>query len=403
MADRVDGVRPRVASEQRSLASYLLLPRPKDAVKWWIFPIAFAYGAAASGGVSDQQLLRALLGWVALELLIYQARYQWNDIRGFDADQRHPDAGARGRLPGPLEAGRRNKAACWAVAVFRLALAAALALAFPSLDLLAPLAALAAAVFAVAVLYEVLRSAATGRGGSRSTPVTPVIASLWLVVGGGYAVRGVAGLGFGFDLAEKPAAAVAAMIALWAFGVAFVTGRWAIESLAFANMDGDALTWRARREQAREHTLALTRWLPTRVPGGIRSLRDWRPLLVSGPATPWNAAAIVSAGAAGALGRIVAGPADVGGVAACVALGVLLAMIVIAPTWGAGVAWVLAAAAVTVGAALADVPRPGLATLPWIVLVGSHLFFSAQSLTTLGHPLRALFPRTPPAAQPERA
>src|SRR3954467_4980906 len=120
---------------ERRLAGYLLLPRPGDLVKAWIFPACFLLGVLAEEGASGREVLRAALVWAALELLLYQARYQWNDIRGFEADQRHPERAARGRLPGPPSRGRAHIRASAAVAAARLGLAAALALALPGLDL----------------------------------------------------------------------------------------------------------------------------------------------------------------------------------------------------------------------------------------------------------------------------
>src|SRR5215203_4617619 len=158
----------------RSLRSYLLLPRPGDLVKAWIFPMTFAIGALASG-VDGEQVLRAAIVWIALELLIYQARYQWNDIRGFTADQRHPDAAARGRLPGPPSRGKEHVRASALVALGRLALAAVLAIALAPLELAGPLLALTVAVFGVAGLYEVLRARGTGGADRVPPPLTATI------------------------------------------------------------------------------------------------------------------------------------------------------------------------------------------------------------------------------------
>jgi hypothetical protein len=383
------------AKGERSLRSYLLLPRPGDLVKAWIFPAAFALGVLAEGGAGERELLRAAAAWVALELLIYQARYQWNDIRGFAADQRHPDAARRGRLPGPLSRHRRNTAASAAVAGARLALVALLALALPSLRLGSMLAGLTLAVFGIAALYEWMRSLATGSDRRPAAP-RPGLVALWFVVGGGYAVRGVAGLALGYDLRSRPLTAAAALTTMWSFGVAFVTTRWALESLAFARRrDDGTIAWEAADGLAREHSLALARWLPAAAPGGTEKiggegrLDDWRALRSGISLTaPWNVAAIVAAAAAALTGRLLAGPADPLEALLAAACGALLSGAVLLAgrhRWGA---WIVAGISLTVILASAGSPRPGLAALPWLGILGAHLFFTAQSPRTLPHPVR---------------
>jgi hypothetical protein len=378
---------------ERSLRSYLLLPRPGDLVKAWIFPAAFCLGVLAEGGAGGRELLRAAIVWVVLELLIYQARYQWNDIRGFAADQRHPDAVGRRRLPGPVSQGRRQIAASAAVAGTRLGLVALLAL-LPSLRLGWVLAGLTVAVFGIAVVYEWLRSLATGSSDQVPVPLRPRLVALWLVVGGGYAVRGVSGLALGTELGSRPLLAAVAAVTMWAFGIAFVTARWALESLAFARRgDGGKILWGADADQAREHSLALARWLPSAVGGAATALpgglADWRAL--SGGvsrAAPWNGAAIVAATAAALTGRLLAGPADPPGALLAAASGGLLAIAVLGARhrWGAWIGGSLALAVVLAGAGS---PRPGLAALPWVGILGAHLFYTAQSAQTLPHPLRS--------------
>src|SRR4051794_815510 len=92
----------------RSLVSYLVIPRPKDLGKAVIVPLGMTVGFISVGEVTASGLVRGLIVWAVLELLVYQARYQINDVRGFAADQQHPDAASRGRLPGPLERGRAH-------------------------------------------------------------------------------------------------------------------------------------------------------------------------------------------------------------------------------------------------------------------------------------------------------
>jgi hypothetical protein len=382
---------------ERSLGGYLLLPRPGDLIKAWIFPAAFALGVLATGGSSDHRLARAAVIWIALELLIYQARYQWNDIRGFEADQRHPERASRGRLPGPESRSRQHIRASAAAAAARFALAALAALALPSLALAGPLLGLAVAVFGVAALYEILRSRATGKSGRVPPPLSFDVVALWIVVGGGYAIRGFSGLALGTDLFGQPGLPLAVAVAFWAFGIAFVTSRWALEALAFARLDEHGhLAWRAEPGQAREHTLALARWLPA-APAEMAasisgaSLRDWRPLAGrSSPLAPWNLAAAAAAAAAAAGGQLVAGSASPAEAALAAIVGGVLATLVLAARRRRWLGWLGGGIGLAALLAAASSPRPLLAALPWLCLVGAHLFFSGQSPSTPSHPVRSL-------------
>ncbi|MCW2928326.1 MAG: putative rane protein [Thermoleophilia bacterium] len=383
----------------RTLRSYLLLPRPKDVIKGWLLPLSFAVGTLSVGRPEPASLLRAAIAWGILELLIYQARYQWNDIRGFEADQAHPDADERGRLPGPIERGPSRKRASWAVVGIRLALAAAIAVAAPALDLIWIVFALVVGVFGVAIVYEVARSNATGHG---QPGVTGWITSLWLVAGGGYAIRGMAGMALAVDLGGRPGLALAATTAFWAFGVAFVTARWALESLAFAEVTDGQLRWRLERARAREHTTSLRRWLPSRVPDGAADGRpeSWRPL--AGATTlraPWNLALLVSAASAAAAGALLQGASVwTGAVSVAGAVGAVL----VARTAHARPALLLGWAAVLALVAwTAGIADPGLVPLPWLLVVGGHAFFAGQSLRTVGSPVRAALDRRRPS--PRRA
>jgi hypothetical protein len=377
---------------ERSLAGYLLLPRPGDLVKAWIFPAAFAFGALAGGGVGGRELLRAAIAWVALELLIYQARYQWNDIRGFDADQHHPDRISRGRLPGPVSRRRQRVWTSGLVIVARLALVAAAALVLSPLDLGAPLLALALAVCGVAIVYEGLRGRCTGAAERVPPPLTAGILALWVAVGAGYALRGVSGLAFAVDLFGEPWLLGAAVVAFWSFGIAFVTGRWALEALPFARPDGrGGIRWEVEPGQAREHSLALVRWLPAVAPPAAHSddgFGDWRALLGDvSPLAPWNLAAVLSAAAAAVTGRLLAGPADLSDALLAGAAGALCAAAAIVPAWRR-YGWAAGGIALAALMAAAGSPRPALVAIPWLAVLGAHLFFTAQSPRTLAHPLR---------------
>lgn len=371
----------------RSLAGYLLVPRPKDLVKAVVAPLAFAVGAAAQGGVPTGQVGRAALVWVALELLVYQARYQWNDVRGFAADQAHPDAASRGRLPGPLERARPHIAASLAVMALRLGLTAALALAVPGLA--GGLLAMALGVFGVAVAYEHLRSAATGRTSGVPVPLRPALLALWVAVGAGYAVRGTVGLALAVDLEGRPALVGTAALAMWALGVVFVTCRWALEAMCFAHVEDDRLVWRVRPDQAREHAVGLVRWLPDDAaavpdsgPCAWRALQGRTPL-----SAPWNIALVVAATCAAAAGALLAGGPAGPAWAAAGGLGALA--VVLLPGRRRVVALGCGLALVALQLALGG-DRPLAAVLPWCVVLAAYGCFTRQCADEVGDTLRRL-------------
>jgi hypothetical protein len=377
-----DGARPR--RRGRSLLGYLVMPRPGDMVKALLMPLTFLLGVLANGGADGRTLVRAVLVLIVLEFLVYPARYQWNDVRGFAADQRHP-GGDRGRLPGPLSMARSRILASAAVAALRLAVAAGVAF-LPGLDLGGPVLATIAGVFGVAAVYEALRAVGTGRhAGAGTPPVTPAVAALWVTIGAGYAVRGLLGLGLAVDLSERPALALAAAVMLWAYGVAFVTSRWAVESLAHARCDGRRVRWAAEASHAREHLLALTRWLPSAVDGRTpldrwAVLRERTPMLA-----PWNVALTLAGAAAAvtglllsadALGTTVSLVAVLGGAAALSVAGLPRLRL---PAAALGALILLGVFA----AVLAE--RPLVAVLPWAGVMAAYLHFSAQSPASMGH------------------
>ncbi|MGC2998798.1 hypothetical protein ACPF8X_10610 [Streptomyces sp. G35A] len=368
----------------RSLLGYLVVPRPKDAVKGLLMPFVFVLAVVAGADATGRTVVRALIVWGALELLIYPARYQWNDIRGFAADQQHPSQRERGRLPGPMERARAHVTVSCAVAMARLAVTAVLALALPGLHLVGVLTVVTAAVFGVAVVYEALRARGTGRTTTIPPPTRPAVVALWIVVGAGYVVRGMTGLALAVDLGRRPALAVSAAVALWAFGIAFVTSRWALESLAFATSDHGPLRWTARAGHAREHLLALVRWLPSGITGCPPA--DWTPLRGrTSPTAPWNVALMVAGTSAALTGTLLTTPDDSPGHALfAAALGAVTTTAAILSAYRRPVVVVAGAALQLLAPALTGQPRPVAALLPWLSLMVAYLTFSSRSLHTIG-------------------
>ena len=365
----------------RTLASYLLMPRPKDLVKGLLIPTTYALGVLAGGHVSGASLIRALVVLAAVELLVYPARYQWNDVRGFVADQHHP-GGDRGRLPGPLSRARPHVVASSAVAGARLMVTLVLMVAVPEAAGVLIFAMLG--VFGVAVLYEVLRSVGTGRTGRIPAPLTAGVVALWIVVGAGYVVRGLTGLALAIDVTDRPALLAAAVLTLWAYGVAFVTSRWALEATAFAECDDGTVRWAAHSQNAKEHQLALVRWLPSRL-SGCQTVGEWAPLAGRTPLTaPWNVAMLLAGVAAAVTGRLLCGPCPATQAAVVAVVGgTMTALALVAVRWRGAVS-TAGVAVLLVAMVLIESPRPVVAVLPWALVMAAYLFFSTRTMIKLG-------------------
>ena len=86
-----------VSRSARGMTGYLLYPRPEAWAKALIAPAFFVFAASSTGRFGNWKNFLVL--WLILEYLIYPARYQWNDIRGIDADREHAEKDARSRLP----------------------------------------------------------------------------------------------------------------------------------------------------------------------------------------------------------------------------------------------------------------------------------------------------------------
>ncbi|WP_440712739.1 hypothetical protein [Gordonia sp. FQ] len=237
--DSADSLKPREKLEGRGIVSYLILPRPGDIAKWLFFPAGAAI--AILSGSSSAPLWRILVMMVILELLLYSARYQINDIRGISEDIKSPQAQLRGRLPVRNWRGEDSQeTAIWsslAVVGLRVYLAFALATIFGA-DMIRWTAIAAAAILISAGLYEGLR------GIERLTYVRSPNAlqlhpkarnagwALIYFVGAGYAIRIVLGL------CAVPSPIGALQFVLFGgyahfLGIVFVSMTWALEGVSF--------------------------------------------------------------------------------------------------------------------------------------------------------------------------
>jgi hypothetical protein len=213
-------------------------------------------------------------------------------------------------------------------------------------------------------------------------------------VGAGYAVRAVTGLALAVDLTARPGVAAAAVATAWAVGVAFVTCRWSLEAMPFAQLSGRRVLWRADRAQAREHTLGLVRWLPTStdprdLAPGLTPAR-WRALHGRTPAcAPWNLATVTAALGAAVLGGLLGGMPTAVTVPVAVA-GLLAGLgVALVPRRRAAVALPAAALLAVLHLAL-DTTRPVLAALPCLAVLLAHTCFTSQCAAELGRPLHRL-------------
>ena len=323
--------------EERSLTSYLILPRPEDTVKWSILLIAYGVGvwAAGSGGrwaADPWSTGLQLLGvFVLVEYLFYMGRYQVNDARGLADDLESPARSARRRLPhGPdKRTAVRNVAISGLVTVVRAVLALALAV---LLDQTRLLLVLLAVLVVYSVGYEALRhharEAADPAGAQKQSPSEPpmsrrltvLVRLTWLAVGAGYAGRALAGLWVAG--VRDTGILVLATAFFWGLGIVFVLMTWALEATSYCFNDTTAegkgqpsCSVASHRLLRKPHLLALLDpigrregWEVQRVvaapPEDGANCSDQRVLLRAPLDTPWNLAALATLPPAAGLGGL---------------------------------------------------------------------------------------------------
>lgn len=169
-------------SRHRNIWSYLALPRRDNVIKWLVSPGAFIVSAASSTNWHMTGLF--ILIWFIFEFLIYQARYQWNDLRGIAYDRNHPDQARRGRLPPGKDQRQERMYILASRCVAGARLLAAIVLGF-TFHLVFVVLLLLLVVLFLSFSYEWVK-VRRGRPSAR--------AIMWLVVGVGYVARGSMGL-----------------------------------------------------------------------------------------------------------------------------------------------------------------------------------------------------------------
>lgn len=211
-----------VTSSASKSLSYFALPRPSDLVKTPYFVLGIWGGCllseATGDGLWSRRMAAALVAFLVLEVLTYQARYQWNDIRGAAEDDKHPHRAHRKRL---LTTGiALGPAMTISTATMGLKLFVAVTIAFGDwAGTRNPLLLSIAMIVVVGVSYEAARS----RGWAALT---------LFIVTLGYPVRVLAGmLVIGARPEDNPALFWSLAVSAMAFGLATVSITWALEGL----------------------------------------------------------------------------------------------------------------------------------------------------------------------------
>lgn len=396
---------------ERSLMSYLLLPRQEELVKWLIAPGVFAVAAWVSGTLS--QWPQFLLLWFIFEYLIYNARYQWNDARGIDEDEIHNARFSRKRLP--LGTGNKAVASIWtSLAVAACRILAAIIIGIYT-GLFTPVAILTATVFSVAVVYEFLRWFSKRPESARSTGWRhdAVIYAIWMIVGLGYAIRAAVG----FFSARVPMTSPIMIIGLAffaAFGVTFVLLTWVLEASSYCwtsvgtGLDpSEEKTWyMADALRSRPHIKALLSYVDVKIGpatpalgaefGGMPDTEDpgycGNVRILKAPRkkkNPWNAAFVVGAGLGATEGVSLAAPSR--HTALLYILSAFIGIVgALAVVWdnhaGRRTIWAVLTACVLsllpiIGATKYPVILVG--SIPWVAIAGLYVMFRGSSYSDL--------------------
>jgi hypothetical protein len=383
---------------QRSILSYLMFPRfetiPKSAIAIVMFCTAASVTHSWHWG-------RFLLLWAVLEYFIYTARYQWNDLRDFEGDQRHPSQASRRRLPAGYDASDTSYHLVLSVVALVLRIAIAFFIGYAT-HTIAQIGLIIGAVFGVAVCYEVLRAriSAGNRIGSRPSKISAIF--VWLAVGPGYAIRGAVGL-LAAHCSWTSSAFYLGLAALMAIGIMVALLSWLLDISSYFMVGADG-SWHVKDNHSieRPHLVRLLRYAPvsfslsTQINGsvgaasiaGATEARQER-FLISGSVAwaPWN----IAFAAAGVLASEFAISLPDGWkipvLAACVVAAVniagILLMVCSRKQWQRWVVVVGSAALISLIALWVHIPQWPLADAAWLTVSITYVSFHRMSFMDL--------------------
>lgn len=276
----------------RSIGSYLLAPRPDEWLKGLISPVILAVFAVFAD--SPINVAGFLVLWSCYELLIYPARYQWNDIRGYADDIAHPERAHKRRLPILASKAEQKRLVAVSSAVIAIRVASAVAVGVVANQAESMLW-LVGATVAASVLYEALKDA-------RPLPRRLRALLLWVAVSFGYAIRAAISV-FALGIAIVGLYGQVVIWSVAALGVTIVLLIWTLDASSHCDGDLHGPHWRAQAEfrdsrpQVAEllmytarPPLFLNAYSPTGSDGATQPvLRDRGAL-----AAPWNLFGVVA-------------------------------------------------------------------------------------------------------------
>ena len=211
------------ATRHRKLVRVLLLPRPREIVKWAFIPGSALIALLASGDLSTAQWWHVAYVVVAFEAILYQGRYLINDL--IDSETDDPNRVANERFP--FHANPAAAQVATLTVVTRLFVFVGLAVFAPDTRLRVGLAWAGLLTVLTAISYEYLRRLTNSREEQSSSPRwTDRLVYSW--VGTGYAIRVSLGIWIVDSFASSHASQVAAAAFGAALGSMFVTMSWAL-------------------------------------------------------------------------------------------------------------------------------------------------------------------------------
>lgn len=222
----------------RRLLSYLCIPRPGELLKSVLYIVLATLGLL----VYDPSLVTVrdvILFWIVFELLAYQARYAWNDLRGLSQDAQHPAREVRGRIPEAATA-PFGILTIEGMICLRIVLAIGLLWQLPTYRMRYGAILFLLALAIISICYELMRSLCSAERSWRSAVTEWAV---YIAVSLGYGLRGSAGFWYGSAGRAEENSIVIVFFMCAALGAAGVLVLWLYEAdvLTNENLDPSAI------------------------------------------------------------------------------------------------------------------------------------------------------------------